>query len=140
MKKVLFLLSVVFPLILTTVAIAQQPPVANDNAYATDEDIPLYIAAPGVLGNDTDPDDGDLLTAVKVDDPTNGKLTLNSDGSFTYKPNLNYNGPDSFTYVANDGTFDSNVATVTITVDPVVDPPIADAGPDISYFNPHFCS
>jgi hypothetical protein len=70
------------------------------------------------------------LTAILVDNPTNGILTLNSDGSFTYEPNLNFFGTDSFTYLANDGTADSDLATVTITVNPVVDPPIADAGPD----------
>ena len=43
-------------------------------------------------------------------------MTLNADGSFTYTPNANFNGTDSFTYKANDGTADSNVATVTITV------------------------
>jgi hypothetical protein len=84
-----------------------------------------------VLGNDTDPDVGDLLTAIPVDNPTNGTLTLNSDGSFTYEPNLNFFGTDSFTYLANDGTADSDeVATVSITVNSVADPPIADAGPD----------
>jgi hypothetical protein len=81
------------------------------------------------LANDTD-SDGDLLTAIPVDSPTNGTLVLNSDGSFTYTPNLNFNGTDLFTYMANDGASDSDVATVTITVNPVVDPPIADAGPD----------
>ena len=66
-----------------------------------------------------------------MDDPTNGTLTLNSNGSFTYEPNLNFFGTDSFTYFANDGTSDSDVpATVTITVNSVADPPIADAGPD----------
>jgi hypothetical protein len=48
----------------------------------------------------------------------------------TYEPNLNFNGTDLFTYMANDGASDSDVATVTITVNPVADPPIADAGPD----------
>jgi VCBS repeat-containing protein len=57
-----------------------------------------------VLGNDTDPDDGDLLTAIPVDNPTNGTLALNDDGSFTYTPNTDFSGTDSFTYVANDGT------------------------------------
>src|SRR3989454_2984443 len=46
-----------------------------------------------------------------------------SDGSFTYIPALNYNGPDSFTYKANDGQADSAPATVNITVTPVNDPP-----------------
>ena len=114
-----------------TVTAVNDPPVANDDAYTTDEDTDLTVDAPGVLGNDTDPDDGDLLTATLDSGPSNGTLTLNSDGSFTYKPNLNFNGTDSFTYRANDGTSDSDdVATVTITVNSVVDPPIADAGPD----------
>ncbi|NOG48612.1 MAG: tandem-95 repeat protein [Chloroflexi bacterium] len=95
-----------------------------DDAYATDEDTALNIAAPGVLTNDTDVD-GDSLTAVLVVGPTNGTLTLNSDGSFIYTPNANFNGSDSFTYKANDGTADSNVATVTITVNPVNDAPVA---------------
>ena len=56
---------------------------------------------------------------------TNGTLTLNADGSFTYTPAANFNGTDSFTYKANDGTADSNVATVTITVNPVNDAPVA---------------
>src|SRR6185295_491558 len=52
-------------------------------------------------------------------------LTLNADGSFTYTPSADYNGPDSFTYKANDGQVDSNVATVSINVGPVNDPPAA---------------
>ncbi|MDP2734062.1 MAG: cadherin-like domain-containing protein, partial [Hoeflea sp.] len=55
-------------------------------------------------------------------------LVLNANGSFTYMPNANFNGSDSFTYKANDGAADSNVATVTITVIPVNDPPVANAG------------
>ena len=47
----------------------------------------------GVLANDTDPNSADTLTAVLVSGPTNGRLTLNSDGSFTYTPNANFNGP-----------------------------------------------
>ena len=53
-----------------------------------------------------------------------GTLTLNANGSFTYTPAANYNGTDSFTYKANDGTADSNVATVTITVTAVNDAPV----------------
>ena len=45
--------------------------------------------------------------------PAHGTLTLNADGSFTYTPAANYNGTDSFTYKANDGSADSNAATVT---------------------------
>src|SRR5207249_1942010 len=54
-------------------------------------------------------------------------VTLNANGSFTYTPAANYNGADSFTYKANDGTLNSNVATVTITVTSVNDPPVANA-------------
>ncbi len=81
------------------------------------------MAAPGVLANDTDPD-GDPLTAMVVTGPAHGGLTLNPNGSFTYTPAANYNGPDSFTYKAGDGTAASNTATVAITVTAVNDPPV----------------
>ena len=61
---------------------------------------------PGVLANDTDVD-GDALTASLVTQPAHGTLSLNADGSFTYTPDANYNGADTFTYAANDGTADS---------------------------------
>jgi len=96
-----------------------QPPVAVDDvAYRVDEDNTLTVPVPGVLGNDSDPE-GDLLTAILVSDVSNGSLSLNSDGSFDYTPSLNFNGSDSFTYKANDGTSDSNTATVTINPPPV---------------------
>jgi len=96
-------------------------PVAVDDAYEMDEDTVLTINAPGVLNNDTDAD-GDTLTAVLVAGPTNGTLTLNADGSFTYTPAPNFFGTDTFTYVANDGTSDSNIATVTLTVADMPEP------------------
>ena len=98
------------------------PPVADDDAYTVDEDTTRSVGAPGVLANDTDAD-GDTLTAVLVDDVTNGTLNLDGDGSFIYVPNANYFGTDTFTYLANDGTDDSNTATVTITVLAVNDHP-----------------
>jgi large repetitive protein len=104
-----------------TVTITVNPvndaPVAVDDAYDTAEDTTLAEAAPGVLGNDTD-EEGDSLTAGLLTDVSHGTLTLNANGSFEYVPDSNYNGGDSFTYKANDGTADSNVATVTITVNP----------------------
>lgn len=92
-----------------------QAPVAVDDSYSTNQDTPLTVAAPGVLANDTDAD-SDPLTAVKVSDPANGAVTLNSDGSFTYTPNAGFFGSDSFSYTANDTYAASNVATVTMTV------------------------
>ena len=86
-------------------------PVAVDDGYATTEDTPLTVAAPGVLGNDTDVD-GDPLTAVLVSGPANGTLTLNADGGFTYTPNANFNGTRQLHLQASDGTADSNAATV----------------------------
>jgi VCBS repeat-containing protein len=108
----------------TTGVTANDPPMAVDDSYSINEDTLLSVAAPGVLSNDTDAD-GDTLTAVLNDSTSNGSLTLNADGSFIYNPNANFNGGDSFTYHANDSTADSNVVTVSITVNPVNDPPVA---------------
>ena len=100
----------------------QAPIAAGDAAYTTAEDTVLTVAAPGVLGNDSDPD-GNPLTAVLVTGPSHGSLTLNANGSFSYTPAADYHGSDSFTYRASDGTLTSNVATVTITVTAVNDAP-----------------
>src|SRR6266850_2266164 len=103
-----------------------QPPLASADGYGVNEDGVLNVAGAGVLTNDSDIE-GDPLTAVLVSGPANGSLTLNANGSFTYTPNANFNGTDSFTYQANDGTADSNVATVTLTVTAVNDAPTATA-------------
>ena len=99
-------------------------PVATNDSYTTSEDTALTVAAPGVLANDTDVD-SNTLTIALVSGPANGTLTLNPDGSFIYTPAANFNGSDSFTYTASDGTADSNVATVTIAVAAVNDAPVA---------------
>ena len=100
-------------------------PSATNDSYSTNEDTPLVIAAPGVLSNDTDVESSPL-TAVSFSTPPQGSLVPNGNGSFTYTPNLNFNGTDTFTYFANDGSLDSlNPATVTITVNPVNDRPVA---------------
>src|SRR5437867_2376948 len=109
-----------------TITPVNDPPVAVNNTYTTNEDTALNVPAPGVLGNDTDVDSpASSLTAVLVAGPSHGTLTLNPNGSFTYTPAANYNGSDSFTYKANDGTADSNVATVTINITAVNDAPVA---------------
>ncbi len=98
-------------------------PIANNDSYNTNEDTALTVAAAGVLANDTDPSGG-ALTAVLATGPTNGALTLNSNGSFTYTPNANFSGTDTFTYRAQNATSLSTPATVTIVVAPVNDPPV----------------
>ncbi|PVV17682.1 MAG: hypothetical protein B6D78_18130 [gamma proteobacterium symbiont of Ctena orbiculata] len=108
------------------------PAIANDDPlYATDEDTILNVdALTGVLANDTDSASGPLAgteTAVLVagSGPSNAaNFVLNSDGSFDYEPFVDFNGTDSFQYVVNNGV-DSLPATVTITVNPVADPPVA---------------
>ncbi|MBC7128620.1 MAG: tandem-95 repeat protein [Thermoplasmatales archaeon] len=107
----------------TTQAI-NTPPVANDDSYSTDEDIALTVNTPGVLENDNDID-GDNLTAILVSNPNHGTVVLNSNSSFTYTPNSNYHGTDSFTYKAYDGIAYSNIATVYITINSVNDAPVA---------------
>ncbi|NLF38029.1 cadherin-like domain-containing protein [bacterium] len=89
------------------------PPVASADSYAAAVGEVLQVAAPGVLGNDTDAD-GDALVAVKLTDPAHGVLTLDADGSFTYMPETNWPGYDSFTYCASDGKTNSAGATCHI--------------------------
>jgi len=103
------------------VAPVNDAPVAVGEAFATDEDMPL---TGGVLANDADAD-GDALTAELVDGPAFGTLAFNADGTFTYSPNANFNGADSFTYWATDGRLDSGVASVDLTVTSENDAPVA---------------
>jgi lysophospholipase L1-like esterase len=99
-------------------------PVASANSYTTNENTTLIVPASGVLANDTDAQ-GDPLVAVLVSGPSHGSVILNANGSFTYTPASGYFGTDSFTYHANDGFLDSNVGTVTLTINEVIPPPVA---------------
>lgn len=105
---------------------AGRTPVAVDDAYQTNEDVTLP-GSPSVLANDRDPQ-GLALTAVLLNNVSHGALTFHSDGSFTYTPEPNFNGTDTFTYRAGNGTFFSSPATVSITVNPVNDLPVAVPG------------
>ncbi|HVO31962.1 MAG TPA: cadherin-like domain-containing protein, partial [bacterium] len=101
-------------------------PVGSADAYTTAEDTPLTVSAgAGVLANDVDVDSS--ITAVLVSSVSHGTLTFAADGSFTYTPSANYNGSDLFTYKAFDGALFSGVVTVSITVSPVDDAPVAAA-------------
>ncbi|MCM2371762.1 LamG-like jellyroll fold domain-containing protein, partial [Aporhodopirellula aestuarii] len=86
------------------------------------------IAHSGVLQNDTDVDSNVLsVNTSLVTGPSNGTLNINADGSFSYTPDTDFSGTDTFTYRTNDGTQDSNVATVTITVNANNDAPVTGA-------------
>lgn len=102
-------------------------PVANNDSYLTDEGAALERnAAAGVRANDTDPETATGSLSVSLLATTsNGTLSLGSDGSFTYTPNADYNGFDSFTYRVSDGVMQSGTGTVTISVAAVNDPPVA---------------
>ncbi len=105
-----------------TVTPVNDAPVAYDQALSTDEDIPLNIT---LTGFDIE---GDLLSYILLNtltQPAHGTLT-GTGASLVYTPDANYVGTDSFTFKVNDGSLDSNVATISIKVDAVNDAPVAD--------------
>ena len=109
-----------------TMALANHPPVGVVDSYSTNEDT-TYVCSQisqGVLANDTDLD-SDPLTSYKITNPLHGSVTLDETGTFTYIPNENFNGMDSFTYKAYDGTDLSDETTVSIDVIAVNDAPVA---------------
>jgi hypothetical protein len=115
-----------------TVTITITGATAENDAYTVAQDGSLTVAAPGVLGNDLDL--GTTDTAVLGDPATHGALTLNPDGSFTYAPATDFNGPDSFTYCISFAGTCISTATVAITVTPKAVAPVA---VDDSYTTPH---
>jgi VCBS repeat-containing protein len=101
-----------------TINAVNHAPVAAADSYTVAQDATLTVPADqGVLANDTDIDN-DTLHAILVQQPANGSVTLNDDGSFTYVPTTGFSGTDTFTYQASDGTDTSAETTVTITIDP----------------------
>jgi VCBS repeat-containing protein len=109
-----------------TVNAVNDAPRADDDSYTVREDETLVVETDGVLANDSDID-GDALTPVVVGQPLHGTVTLAEDGSFEYRPDADFHGADRFTYAANDGSEDSNLATVSIVVEAVNDAPVAGA-------------
>ena len=112
-----------------TVSPQNDPPVAVDDTgagFALGEDAVAFVTG-DVLANDSDVDDALLPTSVAiVTGPANGAVSSNSDGTFTYDPDPDFNGTDSFTYTVDDATgATSNPATVTLSVAAVNDPPVA---------------
>lgn len=106
-----------------TVTPVVEGPVAGNDSYATDEDTALNVAAPGVLVNDTVA--GANPRAVLVTGAADGTIDLGPTGAFSYVPMAQYSGSDSFTYKIVTDSSESNTATVSITVNPVNDQPVA---------------
>src|SRR5439155_1159999 len=77
-----------------TVTAVNDPPVAANDSVTTDEDTPLIVAAPGVLGNDSDSDSA-TITAVVVTNPAHGRLPVSTPGSCTSTANANLTLPDA---------------------------------------------
>ncbi|HIF9475365.1 TPA: Ig-like domain-containing protein, partial [Photobacterium damselae] len=98
-------------------------PIGDDVSTETQEET-------AVTGQLTATDaDGDNLTFKPGTNPENGSVTINSDGSWEYVPNPDFNGEDSFTVVVDDGNGGTDTITVTVNVTPVNDAPV---GEDIS--------
>jgi len=103
-----------------SVSAVNDPPVASNQAVSTSEDVDKTIT---VVATDSE---GDLLSYTIVTSPTNGTLTASpAPPTYKYDPDPNFTGLDSFTFKANDGTSDSNTATVTISVGATNDAPVA---------------
>jgi VCBS repeat-containing protein len=115
-----------------TVNAVNTAPVAVNDSYSTNQGVALVVPATGVLTNDTDAQ-SNLLTAILSAGPSHGTLTLNPNGGFTYTPTAGYTGSDSFTYRANDGSLNSNIATVSLTINPGNTAPVAAADTYATY-------
>ncbi|MBT9595805.1 MAG: tandem-95 repeat protein, partial [Vitreoscilla sp.] len=96
-------------------------PVASNDTFAATEDTALNGS---LAGNDTLSGDGGNTFALGAG-PAHGTVVVNADGTFTYTPAANYNGPDSFTYTLTDADGDVSTATVTLNVGAVDDLPVA---------------
>jgi RHS repeat-associated protein len=104
--------------------LAAVPFAQDDPLYATamNTDLVISTAGAGLVNNDSDID-GLSLSASVVANPANGTIiSFNNDGTFTYRPNTSYVGADEFTYKVNNGTYDSNIATVKLQVGQVFGP------------------
>jgi len=97
-----------------TLTISNGAPSASPDFYNAIAGSTLNISAPGVLSNDSDPENDPLQTWVNTL-PSNGDLSMGSDGSFSYTPGLFFTGVDQFSYAVGDG-WNWTTATVSITV------------------------
>ncbi len=109
--------------------VPNRAPAATADSYTMDVGTTLEPAAPGVLGNDSDPDPGDAIQARLGTGVSAGNLLLRSDGSFRYTPSPGFEGLDSFTYFVVDRA-GLQSAPVTVTIDVV---PLGPAAIDDTY-------
>jgi len=98
-------------------------PGAESATHTLDEDTTITVS---LSASDAD---GDALTLSIVSFPINGTLEFNGITA-TYGPNANFNGTDSFEFIANDGGQNSNIATISLVVMPVNDAPYLYSIPD----------
>ncbi|ODN42139.1 cadherin-like domain-containing protein [Piscirickettsia litoralis] len=112
-----------------TIAAVNDGPEAGDDQLNLAEDNALNFTAADILANDSDID-GDQLSITGISqNPEHGELSFNSEtGEFSYVPDENYNGEDSFVYTVSDGNGGLSNATVTFTIDPVNDDPVVIEG------------
>ena len=116
---IIFLGLMLMPIPYSTAQSANNPPVAEEDAYLTYLNTDLIVTAPGVLANDSDQDNDPLTAILEDDDLEHGTLVqFNSDGSFTYRPDPGFSGVDTFTYRVWDNTERGNEARIYITVSP----------------------
>ena len=107
-------------------------PLVINHSYGVGLNIPLSVnATGGVLSGSSDPG-LETIQAVADQLPAHGTLALNSNGSFTYTPDLDYAGPDSFTFHGYDGLNGGNIATVTLQVADTSPPDITNPGPQLN--------
>ncbi|EGP94708.1 Ig-like domain-containing protein [Nitrosarchaeum koreense] len=109
---------------IVTVTITGQndKPVALPDNYSLNQNSVLSISAPGLLANDSDID-GNTLTALFYLQPQSGSVIINSDGSFTYTPNIGFFGTDTMSYIVSDGIINQyGIGVVTFTVIDVIPP------------------
>ncbi|MDX2231165.1 MAG: Ig-like domain-containing protein [Leptolyngbyaceae cyanobacterium bins.349] len=113
--------------VVLSVTATNDAPIAVNDQYTLIAGSPFTVSAAGVLANDTDIDTPAAnFTANVVGTPTNGTLVLNPNGSFSYTPNAGFTGSDRFTYRVNDGSANSGLATVSLSVTAAINqPPVA---------------
>jgi PKD repeat protein len=111
----------------STLEITNAPPTARDDQVSTDEDTELALAPAALLANDSDAG-ADILSITNFTQPPHGLVTKRNDGLIQYTPAPDFFGDDAFSYTIGDGDGGEAGAIVHITVKPMSDPPVADAG------------